>query len=58
MSRLREFMFDRVYMGEDARREHARIETVLRALFEHYVAICCWGWTVRRWPRRSTGSPG
>jgi dGTPase len=37
MGRLREFMFARVYMGEDARREHARIETVLRALFEHYV---------------------
>jgi dGTPase len=37
MARLREFMFERVYMGEEARREHARIETVLRALFEHYV---------------------
>jgi dGTPase len=37
MSRLREFMFDRVYLAPDARREHARIETVVRAVFEHYV---------------------
>jgi dGTPase len=37
MARLREFMFDRVYLGEEARREHARIDTVLRALFDHYV---------------------
>jgi dGTPase len=37
MARLREFMFERVYMGEEARREHARIDTVLRALFDHYV---------------------
>jgi dGTPase len=37
MARLREFMFERVYMGEEARREHARIDTILRALFEHYV---------------------
>jgi dGTPase len=37
MARLRAFMFERVYMGEEARREHARIDTVLRALFDHYV---------------------
>jgi dGTPase len=37
MARLREFMFERVYMGEEARREHARIDTILRALFDHYV---------------------
>ncbi len=37
MARLREFMFERVYLGDEARREHARIQTVLRALFEHYV---------------------
>jgi dGTPase len=38
MGRLREFMFERVYMGPEARREHDRIETVLRTLFEHYRA--------------------
>jgi dGTPase len=37
MARLREFMFTRVYLAPEARREHARIETVLRTLFEHYV---------------------
>jgi dGTPase len=37
MARLRAFMFERVYMGEEARREHARIDTILRALFDHYV---------------------
>jgi dGTPase len=36
MARLREFMFERVYLGERARREHAKIEWVMRALFEHY----------------------
>jgi dGTPase len=36
MLRLRQFMFDHVYMGEQARREHARIATVLTTLFEHY----------------------
>ena len=38
MSRLREFMFDRVYLGEAARREGERIETVIRTLFERYAA--------------------
>jgi dGTPase len=38
MDRLRTFMFDRVYLGETARREHAKIERMMRALFEHYVA--------------------
>jgi dGTPase len=37
MARLREFMFERVYLAPEARREHARIETVVRTLFEHYV---------------------
>jgi dGTPase len=37
MAGLRTFMFERVYMGEEARREHARIDTILRALFDHYV---------------------
>ena len=36
MSRLREFMFEHVYLGPVARREHSKIETVIRALFEHY----------------------
>jgi dGTPase len=36
MAALREFMFERVYMGEQARREHAKIATVLRTLFDHY----------------------
>ncbi|MDX6671553.1 MAG: dGTPase [Solirubrobacteraceae bacterium] len=38
MDRLRTFMFDRVYLAPEARREHARIEAILRALFDHYVA--------------------
>ena len=36
MSRLRAFVFETVYMGPQARREHGRIETVLRTLFEHH----------------------
>ena len=36
MLRLREFMFDRVYLGPTAQRERARIERMLRALFDHY----------------------
>ncbi|MGH2841897.1 MAG: deoxyguanosinetriphosphate triphosphohydrolase, partial [Solirubrobacteraceae bacterium] len=38
MTALREFMFDQVYLGEAARREHARVERVIRTLFEHYAA--------------------
>jgi dGTPase len=38
MAELREFMFERVYLGPDARREHAKIERVVRALFEYYCA--------------------
>jgi dGTPase len=38
MDTLRTFMFDRVYLGETARREHAKIERMMRTLFEHYVA--------------------
>jgi dGTPase len=29
-------MFQRVYLGERARQEHAKIERVLRTLFDHY----------------------
>jgi dGTPase len=36
MSRLRTFMFDRVYLGPTARAEHAKIERVLRGLFDWY----------------------
>ena len=36
MLRLRQFMFERVYLGEDAQRERGRIERMLRALFDHY----------------------
>jgi dGTPase len=36
MGALREFMFEHVYMGPVARREHAKIAIVLRTLFEHY----------------------
>jgi dGTPase len=37
MVELRQFMFDRVYLGPAVRAEHARIEGVVSALFEHYV---------------------
>jgi dGTPase len=36
MLTLRSFMFQRVYLGEAARQEHARIERVLRGLFEWF----------------------
>jgi dGTPase len=38
MDALRTFMFDEVYLGPVARTEVAKIETVIGALFEHYVA--------------------
>ncbi|HEY5287215.1 MAG TPA: deoxyguanosinetriphosphate triphosphohydrolase [Solirubrobacteraceae bacterium] len=37
MAELRKFMFERVYLGEAVRAEHARISNVVRKLFEHYV---------------------
>jgi dGTPase len=37
MGRLREFMFERVYLGEQAQSERGRIERMMRGLFEHYV---------------------
>jgi dGTPase len=37
MSELRDFMFERVYLGPAVRAEHAKISAVLRRLFEHYV---------------------
>jgi len=36
MSVLRGFMFDHVYLGDQARAEHARIANVVRTLFDHY----------------------
>jgi dGTPase len=37
MGALREFMFDRVYMGPAVREEYAKITGVIRRLFSHYV---------------------
>ncbi len=38
MARLREFMFERVYLGPAVRGEHERIERTLRALFDSLAA--------------------
>jgi dGTPase len=38
MLRLRKFMFARVYLGPSAQSERARIERMLRALFDHYAS--------------------
>jgi dGTPase len=37
MAALRDFMFERVYLGPAVRAEHAKIAAVLRRLFAHYV---------------------
>jgi dGTPase len=37
MLRLRKFMFDRVYLGPEARREHGRVEHTMESLFRHYL---------------------
>jgi dGTPase len=37
MLRLRDFMFERVYLGPSAQAERPRIERMLRALFDHFV---------------------
>jgi dGTPase len=37
MLRLRKFMFDNVYLGPAARREHDRVRRTLRGLFDHYL---------------------
>jgi dGTPase len=37
MLRLREFMFERVYLAPAAQPDKPRIESMLRALFDHYV---------------------
>jgi dGTPase len=36
MDELRTFMFERVYLGPEATREHAKIQLVVRSLFDHY----------------------
>jgi dGTPase len=36
MGALRDFMFEHVYLAPAARAEHAKIERVVRALFDHY----------------------
>lgn len=38
MAALRQFMFDRVYLGPMATREHAKIDFVIARLFGHYCA--------------------
>jgi len=37
MLRLRKFMFDRVYLASEARREHGRVERAMRGLLDHYL---------------------
>jgi dGTPase len=37
MSRLRSFMFDRVYLGDQAQSERGRIERMMKGLFDFYV---------------------
>jgi dGTPase len=34
---LRKFMFERVYLGPEARSEHDRVRRTLRGLFDHYL---------------------
>ena len=38
MLSLRAFMFERVYLGEHARGEHARAHRVIGRIFDHLVA--------------------
>jgi dGTPase len=38
MSQLRSFMFEHVYLGPVATREHTKIDLVIRSLFDHYCA--------------------
>ena len=38
MLRLRKFMFDRVYLGPQARSEQDRVRRAMHGLFEHYLA--------------------
>jgi dGTPase len=36
MAALREFMFERVYLAPQARKEHAKIDRAVRTLFDYY----------------------
>jgi len=36
MGELRDFMFEHVYLGTVARREHSKVERVIRTLFDHF----------------------
>ncbi|MFL5897685.1 MAG: deoxyguanosinetriphosphate triphosphohydrolase [Solirubrobacterales bacterium] len=38
MLRLRKFMFDRVYLGPEARSEHDRVQRAMSGLFAHYLS--------------------
>jgi dGTPase len=38
MTELRDFMFEHVYLGPAATREHAKIRSVVRSLFDYYCA--------------------
>jgi len=38
MTELRDFMFEHVYLGPAATREHAKIRIVVQSLFDHYCA--------------------
>ena len=38
MAQLRAFMFERVYLGTEATSEHAKVDIVVRALFDHFCA--------------------
>jgi dGTPase len=37
MLRLRKYMFERVYLGPEARSEHERVHRTLRGLFDYYL---------------------
>jgi dGTP triphosphohydrolase len=37
MLALREFMFERVYLGESARAEHARARATVTRIFDHLI---------------------
>jgi len=37
MLRLRKFMFDRVYLGPEARGEQDRVQRTMHGLFQHYL---------------------
>jgi dGTPase len=38
MTELRDFMFEHVYLGPAATREHAKIRVVVQSLFDYYCA--------------------